>query len=396
MFQSVEMAKPDAILGITEAFKADTNPNKINLSVGVYKSEAGVTPILASVREAEKRILATETSKGYLPIPGDAVYGKLTQEQLFGEGHEVIESGRVMTANTPGGTGALRVAADTMKRCFPKSTVWFSNPTWANHMKIFASAGVPMKTYTYFDPELHGLNFERLLESLQHIPSGDFVVLHGCCHNPTGADPMVEQWKIIAELLATNGVIPIVDFAYQGFAKGSEADRAGLLEIAKACQELVVCSSYSKNFGLYKERVGAVSFVGKDAETAQKIFSQVKICIRTNYSNPPAHGSAIVSTILGDAELKAQWTAELTEMRERISGMRKLFVDTLSGLKPDADFGFIQDQIGMFSYSGLTSEQVASLKADHGIYVVGDGRINVAGMTKNNMSALCKGIAAVL
>lgn len=397
MFEILSMAPPDAILGLNEAFRKDPNPQKINLSVGVYKDADGNTPILATVKEAEKRLLATETNKGYLPIEGSPVYGKQVRELLFGANHEILTSQRACTAHTPGGTGALRVAADFMKRKLPVGRIWFSKPTWDNHLNIFQSAGLQVDTYAYIDGSGRGLDFQGMLDSIQKIPSGDAILLHAGCHNPTGIDPTPAQWRQIADAVHARNLLPLVDFAYQGFGDGLQEDAAGLLELARPGKELFVCSSFSKNFGLYNERVGALTVVAGDSAAADIALSHVKTCVRVNYSNPPCHGAAIVSTVLGDSALRQAWEAEVADMRRRISGMRSLFVETMKQKAPQHDFSFIRDQRGMFSFSGLNPMQVDELRSKHSLYiVVNGGRINVAGMTQANMDRLCSAIAAVL
>lgn len=395
MFQSIEAAPVDPILGLTDAYKADPNPEKINLGVGVYQDESGVTPVLPSVVEATQRVTAAETTKSYLPIPGAPEYGAAVQQLIFGADHEIIASGRAATSHTPGGTGALRVTADFLKANLPGATVWLTDPTWANHPAIFAAAGVKTDKLPYFKPETNGLDFGALLTALNRVPAGDVVLLHGCCHNPTGIDPTAKQWKAIADTLADRGVLPILDFAYQGFGVGVEEDAAGLREFARPGAELIVCGSFSKNFGLYRERVGAATFVASDAEATARVQSQVKRTIRTIYSNPPAHGAALVSTILADADLKTQWLAELAGMRDRINGMRTQLVEKLAEHGAAGDYSFIRHQLGMFSFSGLSKEHVAKLRTKHAIYLVGSGRINVAGITPTNIDRLCAAIAAV-
>jgi aspartate aminotransferase len=397
MFSSLPVAPPDAILGLAEAFKKDPNLGKINLSVGVYKDEQGNTPILACVKEAERRLLANEKSKGYLSIEGHPEYAARVQELLFSPGDEVLTSKRAVTAQTPGGTGSLRVAADFLKKHFPQVRIWQSKPTWANHPAIFAAAGQQVELYPYLDTSGRGLDFAAMLAALQQIPSGDVVLLHACCHNPTGIDPTPAHWKEIAKVVEERGLLPLVDFAYQGFGDGLIEDAEGLRELARPGQELLVCSSFSKNFGLYGERVGALTVVACDADSAERALSQVRISIRTNYSNPPTHGAAIVATVLGDTTLRRQWEQELAAMRDRIHQMRRLFVETMRQRAPQRDFSFLADQKGMFSFSGLTNLQVDELRSKHAVYVVGNGgRINVAGMTRENMEPLCTAIAAVL
>ena len=396
MFESMEMAPPDPILGLTDAFKNDPNPDKINLGVGVYKDADGNTPTLDAVKQAERRVVDSGASKAYKPIPGDPAYGKCVQKLLFGDGHEIIASGRACTAHTPGGTGALRVAGDYLHRMYPNASIWLSDPTWANHKGVFAAAGVPVKSYAYFDKATNGIAFDKMLASLQEVPAGDVVLLHGACHNPTGADPTAEQWSQIADVLADRGALPLVDFAYQGFAAGIEEDAVGLRSLCRPGCELIVCSSFSKNFGLYCERVGAMTLIASDADVAARAFSQVKLCIRTNYSNPASHGGAIVATVLGDPELTAIWQTEVAQMRDRINDMRKLLVQTLAAKGVKGDYSFITQQKGMFSFSGLTKDHVEALKQKYSIYIVGSGRINVAGITETNIDRLCEAISQVV
>lgn len=396
MFERIQTAPPDPILGLTETFNKDPNPDKINLSVGVYQDGNGQTPVLGTVKEAERRLLESEKSKSYMPISGDLTYGLLVQKLIFGEGNPIVTSGRGITAHCPGGTGALRVGGDYLHKLHPGRAIWLSDPTWANHPTVFAAAGVEVKTYAYRDPVTNGMDFGAMLDSLKRIPAGDVVLLHGGCHNPTGIDPTVGQWSDIGEVLAERGVLPFVDFAYQGFADGIEEDAAGLRVLCEKVDELLVSSSFSKNFGLYRERTGALTIVGATAEQASKVMSQVKLVIRANYSNPPAHGGAIVATVLQDAGLRARWEVEVATMRERINGMRRLFVNTLRAKGVDRDFSFITRQRGMFSFSGLTKGQVDALRERYAIYMVGSGRINVAGMTEDNMDRLCEAVASVL
>lgn len=397
MFDTLPLAPPDPILGLGEAFRNDPRPEKINLSVGVYKDEQGQTPILRCVKEAERRLLEQEKSKGYLSIEGLAEYDHRVQELLFGAGHEIVTSQRAVTAQTPGGTGSLRVAADFLQKHFPTSRVWCSRPTWANHQAIFHAAGLATESYAYLDAAGTGLDFPALRLAVEQIPACDVVLLHACCQNPTGIDPSHEQWREIAAICSQRGILPLVDFAYQGFADGLEEDAFGLRVLAEANRELLVCSSFSKNFGLYSERVGALTVVAPSADAAGRALSQVRISIRTNYSNPPQHGAAIVATILGDAELRQKWEAELAAMRGRIHQMRRLFVQTMEAKSPGRDFSFIQRQKGMFSFSRLSNMQVDELRSRYAVYIVASGgRMNVAGMTPANLPRLCEAIAAVL
>ena len=396
MFEQIVAAPPDAILGLSEAFKNDPNPNKINLGVGVYKDASGKTPVLNSVKQAETKILAEETTKSYLPIDGGPAYAAATQRLLFGDGHEIISSGRAVTAQTPGGTGALRVAADFIAATLPGKRVWISDPTWPNHPSVFAAAGLETATYPYFDKATNGVAFDAMLAAINEIPAGDVLLLHGCCHNPTGVDLSPEQWVQVRDVIVDHGLLPLVDFAYQGFADGLREDAAGLLTLAQSGTEMLIASSFSKNFGLYNERIGAMTLVAGDADAASAALSHIKRAIRANYSNPPAHGGAIVATVLTDPALRAEWEAEVTAMRERINTMRHLFVETLNEKGVDRDFSFIARQRGMFSFSGLNPEQVKALRDRYAIYIVGSGRINVAGMTEANMDYLCAAIADVL
>lgn len=396
MFEKVEPAPRDPILGLTESFKEDPNPKKINLSVGVYQDGTGKTPILDCVRKAGQLVMERQKSMSYLPIPGSPAYASAVQRLMFGEGHEASSSGRSATSHTPGGTGALRVAADLIHQQFPKATVWLTQPTWPNHPQIFAAAGVPTRSFPYFDAKTNSLAFEDAIAAIEKIPAGDVILLHGCCHNPTGIDPTPEQWKKLAEAVFGRGILPLLDFAYQGFADGIREDASGLLAFTRPGAELMVCSSFSKNFGLYCERVGALTIIARDKAAAETVQSQVKAAIRANYSNPPAHGAELVTTVLGDTELRQQWEREVAQMRERINGMRELLVKTLKAKGAPGDYSFITRQRGMFSFSGLTPPQVAALKQKYAIYIVGSGRINVAGITDQNVGPLCEAIADVV
>lgn len=398
MFSHIQPAPPDPILGLTEAFLADPRPHKINLGVGVYKDEAGATPILASVKAAEERLLREERSKSYLPIDGSPDYGRLVQELVLGAAHAAVQEQRVATSHTPGGTGALRVVGDFVRAHSPTSTVWLSAPTWANHPAIFEAAGLPTRTYRYFHTGESRLDEEGMLADLQQVKPQDLVLLHGCCHNPTGVDPTSEQWRRVGALLAQRGAVPLLDFAYQGFATGVDEDRVGLLAILEQCPEAFVCSSFSKNFGLYRERVGALTIVARSAPAAAAVQSNIKVCIRRNYSNPAAHGGEVVRVVLTEPTLREQWQQELRAMRERIANMRQALRAGLDRrgvqLNPRGN-QFIIEQKGMFSFSGLTRQQVERLREEHAVYVVGSGRINVAGITPGNLDALCSAIAAV-
>lgn len=396
MFENFEQAPPDAILGLTEAFRSDSNPEKINLSVGVYKDPEGNTPVLECVKKAEELLISQQQTKSYLGIDGLKDLGAHARRLLFGE-HSHADSDQAVSLQTPGGTGALRVAADFLKRKLPHSTVWHSKPTWANHPGILAAADRPTKTYAYLNEAGTGLDFAAMIRDLEQIPAGDVVLLHACCHNPTGVDPTAEQWKEIAEVVVSRQLLPLVDFAYQGFGTGIREDAAGLTALAETGCEMLVCSSFSKNFGLYSERVGALTIVAGSSSAAQAALSHAKLCVRTNYSNPPQHGGAIVATILGNSDLRTLWEQELTGMRERINSVRQQFVEKMREKAPDHDFSFIAKQRGMFSFSGLTPVQVDELKNKHSIYIVtSGGRINVAGITAKNIDRLSTAIAAVI
>lgn len=396
MFENITAAPADPILGLAELFRADERQNKINLGIGVYKDETGKTPILTSVKKAEQYLLENETTKNYLSIDGIPEFGLCTQELLFGKGSPIVEAKRARTAQTPGGTGALRVAADFLARNTAVKRVWVSKPSWPNHKSIFNAAGLEVCEYTWYDAQAHELDMPGLLSSLQNAQRGDVVLFHGCCHNPTGIDPTLEQWQQLATLSQEKGWLPLFDFAYQGFARGLEEDAEGLRAFAATHTELLVASSYSKNFGLYNERVGACTLVAFDEEQAGCAFSQMKAGIRANYSNPPAHGASVVAAILSNDTLRAIWEQELSDMRQRIQRMRQLFVNTLSEKGASQDFGFITRQNGMFSFSGLSKDQVMRLRDEFAIYAVASGRVNIAGMTPDNMSPLCEAIVAVL
>ncbi|MFP6663288.1 MAG: amino acid aminotransferase [Deltaproteobacteria bacterium] len=393
MFEDLKSAPPDAILGLSEGFRADPREAKVNLTVGVYQDEAGQTPVLATVREAALDLLEAEKTKQYLPIPGRPELGLHIRELLFGAGDELVSGGRAVTAQTPGGTGALRIAGDFL--CKSSSpTLWLSAPTWPNHPAVFAAAGLETRTYPYFSAATGELDREAFLNALREVPAGDVVVLHGCCHNPTGVDPDFETWQEIAGIAAERGWLPLVDLAYQGFGEGIEEDVRGLRELAARVPELLVCSSFSKTFGLYRERIGALTLVAQTPGQASAVLSQLKVVIRTSYSNPPAHGGEIVSLVLGDAERRARWQVELETMRARIHGMRVGLADALTAAGASRDFSFLAHQKGMFSLLGISKAQVDALRDDHAIYLVGSGRINVAGLTPANLEAVARALVS--
>ncbi len=396
MFDDLQMAPPDPIMGLEEAFKRDPNPGKVNLAAGVYKDARGITPILNSVKQAEREILERETSKSYLGIDGMPEYAAAVQRLIFGPDHPAVGGGLVATAHTPGGTGGLRVAGDFIKKINPGATVWVSQPTWPNHPNVFRAAGLSVQTYPYFDAAGNKVAFDEMLSTLRRLPARDVVVLHGSCHNPTGADLSLEQWAALAGVVAERSLLPLVDFAYQGLAEGLREDARGLLTLCGRGQELMIASSFSKNFGLYNERVGALTLVCGSASAASAALSHIKTVIRANYSNPPAHGAKIVTTVLSSPALSAEWEDEVAAIRGRIWDMRRCFADGLAEAGVERDFSFIQRQHGMFSFTGLTKEQVRRLRDEFAIYIVDSGRINVAGITDQNLPVLCRAMAQVL
>lgn len=396
LFSAVEMAPRDPILGLNEAFNADTRTTKVNLGVGVYYNEEGRIPLLRAVAEAEKARIEAHAPRGYLPIEGIAAYDKAVQELLFGKGAALIEAGRVITTQALGGTGALKIGADFLKRLLPDATVAISDPSWENHRALFESAGFPVQNYRYYDPFSNGVNRGGMLEDLRNLPARSIVVLHACCHNPTGVDLQLEDWKAVLDVLREREHVPFLDIAYQGFGDGIEQDAEAVRLFAESGLEFFVSSSFSKSFSLYGERVGALSLVTSSREESSRVLSQLKRVIRTNYSNPPTHGATVVASVLGSPELRAMWEAELGEMRDRIRSMRLAMVEQLASLGAKRDFGFVAEQRGMFSYSGLTVEQVERLKEEFGIYAVGTGRICVAALNKGNLDSVTRAIHAVL
>lgn len=397
MFNRLQTAPPDPILGLTEAYKKDSNPQKINLGVGIYLDAKGTTPTLQTVRKAEARLLEADAPKTYLPIPGPPEYGRTVRELVFGNDSGVLAGDCAVTLQTPGGTGALRVGGDFIFRISDRRpTIWLSDPTWANHKGIFGAAGFQIAAYPYYDAESKSIRLEEMLEAIGRMPAGDILLLQGICHNPTGLDPDPDQWEAIARAVDRSGVLPFIDFAYQGFAEGIEEDAAAVRIMCREGRRALVASSFSKNFGLYCERVGALTIVGANPDEAAAALSHAKLAVRTNYSNPPRHGGAIVSTILDDSDLRARWTDEVAAMRDRINQMRTSFVQTLADKGVDQDFSFIADQNGMFSFSGLTPDHVQALREDYSIYIVKNGRINVAAITPDNIDYLCEAVADVL
>ena len=389
-------APPDPILGLAEAFRNDTRDGKINLSSGVFVDETGRTPVLDTVIEAERRLAAAAGTKLYRPIDGDQAYRDLVRNLVLGGDHEAVASGRALATQTPGGTGGLRVAADLLRQTGSGETLWMSEPTWPNHPQMFAAAGFKIRTYPYTDATGRRIDEAAMLEALAQASPGDIVLLHGACHNPTGVDPSPELWKKIGDLVDDRRLSPLVDLAYQGFGDGLREDAAGLMELVRPGAELLVSTSFSKTFSLYSERVGAMLVIARSAADAAAIQSHVKIAIRVNYSNPPAHGADIVRTVLADAELRPRWELELAAMRNRIKDNRRALVAALEARSIPGDWGGIATQRGMFALLGLTLAQVARLRDENGVYVVGKGRINVAGFTSANLDPFADALAAVI
>ncbi len=395
MFSHLKQQPADPILGLSVKFKADSNINKIDLGAGIYKNEAGETPILACVKAAEKFRTDNETTKAYIGSAGSALFNEKIEILNLGD-HNVIGNNRIRTISTPGGTGALRIAGEFINRCTPGATIWVSNPTWANHQGVFTAAGLNVKMHPYYDYENKCLDFAGMVAALKQVSKDDAVLFHACCHNPSGMDLNKDQWQEVAELSQQIGYTPVVDMAYQGFGEGLDVDAYGLRLMADTVDEMIICSSCSKNFGLYRERIGACSIIGKSASSADIIHSALLPVARVNYSMPPAHGAAIVETILSSDELTGQWHGELDEMRHRIGGMRRLLVDKLVAKGVTRDFGFITRQNGMFSFLGIDKDQVQRLQDDFSIYIVGSSRISIAAVSHDNVDYLAESIAKVL
>ena len=396
LFAGVEMAPHDPILGVTEAFHADPNPNKVNLGVGVYTDDEGKVPVLECVRRVEHQLAATAQPRNYLPIDGLKTYDRAVQEVLFGLDSPALKEGRVVTAQALGGTGALKLGADLIRRINPGADIWISDPSWENHRAIFEYAGYKVNTYPYYDPATHGLKFEAMMETLESLPERSVVLLHACCHNPTGVDLKEDQWARVIQVVKNRELVPFLDLAYQGFADGLDADAAAVRRFSEACATVFVSSSFSKSLSLYGERVGAFSVVTEDVAEVAKVLSQVKRVIRTNYSSPPTHGGQAVATVLTTPELRALWDAELGQMRDRIKTMRRQLVDKIRAIRADFDFSFVVEQRGMFSYSGLTREQVRRLREEYAVYAIDSGRICVAALNTRNVDYVAKAIASVL
>lgn len=396
LFSNVELAPRDPILGLNEAYNSDTRSDKVNLGVGVYFTDDGKIPLLRAVQAAEKIMMEKSAARGYLAIEGIPAYNQGVQNLLFGKDSEILTSGRVVTAQAVGGTGALKIGADFLKRLEPNAIVAISDPSWENHRGIFESAGFTVQNYTYYDPNTRGVDFDGMVKSLEALPAKSIVLLHACCHNPTGADMTAEQWKKVASVCQSKQLIPFLDMAYQGFADSIDEDGAAVRLFADTGLSFFVSSSFSKSFSLYGERVGALSVVTGSKDESTRVLSQVKRVIRTNYSNPAIHGGTVVATVLNSPELRAMWEQELGEMRDRIKLMRNTLVSKLAESGAKRDFGFVNAQRGMFSYSGLTADQVERLKTEFGIYAVSTGRICVAALNTKNIDGVAKAIATVL
>ncbi len=396
MFASLKSLPSDPILGLLAKYREDTNPNKVDLGVGVYKNEAGETTVLNCVKKAEQHRTDTEASKVYIGPTGSSGFNDEMAKLIFGPDHKVLNENRSRTVSTPGGTGALRVAAEFIKSCKAGATIWISNPTWANHTGLFEAAGLTVKTYPYYDYENKNLDFDGMLAALKQVSSDDAVLLHACCHNPSGMDLNQQQWQQIAEVAKSVGFTPVIDMAYQGFGQGLDEDAYGLRLMAETVNEMIVCSSCSKNFGLYRERIGGFTIIGESSLQVDIANSVLLSVVRVIYSMPPAHGAALVETILSSEELRNQWYSELAEMRNRINGNRQLLVDKLIENGVTRDFSFITRQAGMFSFLGITPEQVQQLQDEYSIYMVDSSRISIAGISNSNVDYLAQSIAKVL
>ena len=396
LFTAVEMAPRDPILGINEAFAADTNPDKVNLGVGVYYDDAGKLPLLKCVQAAEKLMMETPKARGYLPIDGIAAYDSGVKALVFGADSEPVKSGRVVTAQGIGGTGGLKIGADFLKKLSPHAKVLISDPSWDNHRALFAQAGFEVDTHPYYDAVNRSVNFGGMLAALNTAAAGTIVVLHACCHNPTGYDITPAQWDQVIDVVKSRSLTPFLDMAYQGFGHGIKEDGAVVGKFVAAGLSFFVSTSFSKSFSLYGERVGALSVVCQDKEEASRVLSQIKVVIRTNYSNPQIHGGTVVAMVLNTPELRAQWEQELTEMRLRIKAMRQKLVDGLKAAGVTQDMNFITEQIGMFSYSGLNKDQMQRLRSEFGVYGTDAGRMCVAALNSKNIDYVCASIAKVM
>lgn len=394
MFQALSPIPPDPILGLSAAYRADTNPKKVDLGVGVYKDAAGNTPVMRSVKKAEEILFKGQQTKAYVGPTGAADFNQIIASMVLGK--ELFDQlgQRRVTVQTPGGCGGLRIAAEFIRKANADATVWVSDPTWANHVPLLGSAGLQIEQYPYYDYENHSVRFDEMMETLKKVPAGDLVLLHGCCHNPSGADLNREQWQAVKDLAAAQGFTPFIDLAYQGLGDGLEEDVFGVRLMAESLPELLVVSSCSKNFGLYRERVGALTVICEgDSAAATTLLASAA---RANYSMPPDHGAAIVETIMGDSELHKDWESELSDMRDRINGLRSQLVQHLKQAGVDQDFSFIENEKGMFSFLGVSKDQIQTLINDYSIYIVNSSRINVASINDDNIDYLVESIAAVI
>ena len=396
LFSAVEMAPRDPILGLIEQFNADTNPNKVNLGVGVYFDDSGKLPLLQCVQAAEKAMMEKPTARGYLPIDGIAAYDAAVKSLVFGADSEPVKSGRVATVQGIGGTGGLKIGADFLKKLNPTAKLLISDPSWENHRALFTSAGFEVETYRYYDAAKRGVDFDGMLADLQAAPAGTIILLHACCHNPTGYDITAAQWDQVIAAIKAKGLVPFLDMAYQGFGHGIQEDGAVIGKFVAAGLDFFVSTSFSKSFSLYGERVGALSVLCASKEEADRVLSQLKIVIRTNYSNPPTHGGAVVAAVLNNPELRALWEKELGEMRVRIKAMRQKLVDGLKAAGVKQDMSFITSQIGMFSYSGLSKDQMVRLRSEFAVYGTDTGRMCVAALNSKNIDYVCQAIAKVM
>ncbi|MEJ8569216.1 amino acid aminotransferase [Elongatibacter sediminis] len=396
MLEHLQAVPPDPILGVLAAYNQDPNPNKIDLGVGVYKDEEGRTPILPSVLSAERELLERQTSKSYLGPTGVTGFNEAISRLIFGADSPALNESRIRTVQTPGGTGALRVAAEVIRTANPDARVWFSDPTWANHTAIFPAGGLQSGTYPYFDPDSNGLRFDAMMEALGQLGPNDAVLLHACCHNPCGVSPDESQWREIAELAGQRGFLPVIDMAYQGFERGLDDDNLAIRVFAEQCPELIVASSCSKNFAMYRDRVGAISVLASSAQKAADIETVIHSLTRKNYSMPPAHGPAVIDIILHDDALTAQWRAEVGDMRDRINGLRAGLVARIAASGVERDFSFLERQAGMFSFLGLTVDQVQKLREQFSIYTVNSARINIASLNQANLDYFVSGLKSVL
>jgi aromatic-amino-acid transaminase len=396
LLATVEMAPRDPILGVTEAFNADANPRKVNLGVGVYYDDAGKVPVLECVRRAEQKLAESPLPRNYLPIDGLQAYDHAVQELVFGAAHPAVREQRVVTVQTLGGTGGLKVGADLLRRLDRNAGIWISDPSWENHQALFDYAGFKVQAYPYYDATTHGVKFDAMIGALKTLAAGSIAVLHACCHNPTGVDLSADQWERVIEVVNARGIVPFLDIAYQGFAEGLDADAAAVRRFAQACPVVFVSSSFSKSLSLYGERIGALSLVTGSRDEASRVLSQLKRVIRTNYSNPPTHGGQAAVTVLTTPELRTLWDRELGAMRERIKTVRRQLVDKIRAIRSDFDFSFVVRQRGLFSYSGLSRDQVRRLREEYSLYAIDSGRICVPALNSRNIDYVSQAIAQVL